>query len=719
MPLLPTPPESTSGVERAALSTILQNIVVDQQQAYVSPCRSSSNADDTAPIPIMESTSALLAVRALAKTSNGPPADNDYSALSWQILDSVLSAQETSGLIPRYFYPAQRHNDTEVQMRTPEYPDRKRRRSMHRSEGGPYLPNTAYPSPSLVGGEGTGVSVRISSPPFHASVALHAYYLSNQTDADLLALSGTYGRLYKYHQFFHEDIMRGCNFVGTDVSTSPCYNVIHPWESDAGQISPIWEKSLQLIKDKIDEEGWSAPFDVPEEVSISFDYPRKDTYDAILYLLECHRSASIKFESELCVDFSDPDRETDGNGNAFAFEEFLLKSCPFAILDVGNAAALARSDKDLVTIGTILRDEDIPRTSQPTRLQIDKTLSWSDRSSKVLDSLWDDKRSAYLSRTVVFDQNGPNATYTARNETMVLDVAVSSNFMPWWDIVPDGESRTSAMTFQLLQTEGDYAFNCAKYPIRSVGGCSPNNSFALIDPAKNYWVSSGMPYNGATGIGSYIQNSTLNLVCGLSNVERSNLTEACPKSTSFPAAYASDTFISLNKGGCGSTFTASAAAVYNIVVADKPFSYEPSPPISSSWVIFLIAIELAVALGIGISCVLLSMNMIHRLKAEDDGDAFVRLLRSQRANASFLYGDLGYEEIGSEEFGEEPGADFASLDIDDASASAAVGIGEELGLLQDNLTESPIVKASSPLSTVQRYLFGAGRAMGDGDDEHL
>ena len=75
MPLLPTPPESTSGVERAALSTILQNIVVDQQQAYVSPCRSSSNADDTAPIPIMESTSALLAVRALAKTSNGPPAE--------------------------------------------------------------------------------------------------------------------------------------------------------------------------------------------------------------------------------------------------------------------------------------------------------------------------------------------------------------------------------------------------------------------------------------------------------------------------------------------------------------------------------------------------------------------------------------------------------------------------------------------------------------------
>mmetsp|Transcript_28507 Transcript_28507/g.62048 ORF Transcript_28507/g.62048 Transcript_28507/m.62048 type:complete len:754 (-) Transcript_28507:45-2306(-) len=704
--------------QRRVLTAANTNTTQQRAQTFISPCLASNNDQQ---LPLQEATSALLAARAVAKTGDaGDTADGttneDYSAFTWDILDTMLSSAGSNGFIPRYRYSTDWNASATMTTATVA--------STNVSEMY-YISGTAYPSPLMFGDApssytagsvikngvpSTIVSGRISSPPFHATAALHSFYLSNQTDVDLWGLRRTFDGLWRYHRFLHEGLLRGCiydtanneegnlNNDGSELNQNdfvPCYNIIHPWESDIEQSSPLWLHAMQPIIDKTKEENWSPSFDLPREVLESFDYPKEDgVYDAMLYLIECHRNATIEFDAE--------QNQTGSNVGAdsfdpYAFEPYLLQRCPFAMLDVGNAAALARADQDLLTMCQILREEDIPHANRPTQLELDAIETWSVQSRMALDSLWDGDRRSYLSHSVIFQRMSPNETnwYTASNETVTLDVPISGNFMAaWGDLTEVADDRATAISYQLLQSHGAYAFNCDEYHIRSAGGCK---STAIIDAATNYWVSYGLMQSEETGLGRYIRNSTLNLVCHLPNVDGTSLTR-CPSDVTFPVAYDAQTGTALNRGGCSSTFTASAAVVFNLLVPDKPFEYVAPPPLSSSWVIFLISLELFIALGIGLSCVLLSVNMMRRLSSEDDGDTFVRLLRSQRADASFLYGDSADIAAGDEDVFDET-----------TSAAAAVGLGEELGRLQ----ESPIrVKASSPLRNVQRYLF-RGRARDD------
>ena len=699
-----------------------------QAQTFVSPCLTS---DSDRQLPLQEATSALLAARALAKTGGEDGTTNssskaggtsrsseDYSTFTWDIFHTILSSAGSNGFIPRYRYATDWNvsarkmsatmNTTTLQDGSETY----------------YISGTAYPSPNMFGKApfsytatsrtidndfpATFVSGRVSSPPFHATAALHSFYLSNQTDADLLGLRRAYDGLWHYHRFLHEGLMRGCIKDSDDnggewnqTNFVPCYNIIHPWESDIEQSSPLWKEAMQPTIEKMKKENWSPSFEIPKEVTESFDYPKEDgVYDAMLYLVECQRNATTQFEAA--------QNGTRRNGgadalNMYAFEPYLLQRCPFAMLVVGNAAALARADQDLVTMGEILGEEDIPQMNRPSRSELDAVATWSAQSRMVLDSLWDRDRRSYLSRSLVFERMSPihNDTnpYAASNKTVTLHVPIASNFMATWVNLPEvSDNRATAMLFQLLQREGEHAFNCDEYLIRSTGGCENK---AIIDPTTNYWVSYGLVHSGASGLGRYIRNSTLNLVCNLPNVDSTNLS-ICPEDVTFPDAYDALTGTALYKGGCGPTFTTSAAVVFNMLVPDKPFKYVATPPLSSSWVIFLIALELFIALGIGLSCVLLSVRMMRRLNSEDDGDAFLRLIRNQRADASLLYGDSANAATGND-----------NVFDDTPSAAAAVGIGEELGRLQ----ESPIrVKASSPLRNVQRYLFGS-RGGDDGDEE--
>lgn len=663
-------------------------------RAFISPCQPLSatvlGSESLNFLPLQETTSALLAARALAKTGGADldanvdtnSTTNDFSAFTWDIFDTILASMGTNGHIPRYAYPFNLNASHSQYIFGTTYQSARMFEGTTPKE---YKPAETHDAPPIF------ASGRISSPPFYATMALQSFYLSNQTSEDLIGLSRTFSRLERHHRFLHEDVMRGCECEDNcQHKNIPCYNIIHPLESNVDQSSPLWEDALQPIIEQMDSQSWIPPFQIPTEVIKSYDFPRKErAYDAMIYLIGCQRNATSSFRAE----------------RQQSFETYLLERCPFAMLDVGNTAALARADQDLLTIGEILFAEDISETRSPTRLELKDLATRSARSARILDSLWDDEIRSYVSRVVPFSKEVEiNGTHTPENETVPVDIPISSDFLGvwgWGGIIPDDfGQKATAMAFQLQRGMGRHAFNCGKFPISSIGGCSDR---ATVDPVVNFLASYSFIESGLRGLGLYIRNSTLNMICTLSNGDGANLS-SCPNNTAFPVAFGAKSSASLEKGGCSSTFTATAAVAFNVYVPDKAFQYTAPPPLSSSWVIFLIALELAFALGVGLSCVLLSISMIRRLNTEDDGDTFVRLLRTQRADTSFLYGDSPGEE-------DEGAREYKALQDDTASAANAAPLGEELGRLQGlerDAGASPIIKASSPLRNVQRFLFRKG-----------
>ena len=669
-------------------------------RTFISPCQPSStlvvnngwvsSSESLNFIPLQEATSALLAARALAKTGGADlDADvdtnsttNDFSAFAWEILDTMLASAGSNGHIPRYAYPFNWNSSHSQYIPGTSFPSASFFDGTAPKE---YTPAVAHDAPPIF------ASGRISSPPFHATMALHSFYLSNQTDTDLLGLSRTFSRLERYHRFLHEDVMRGCKVRGKNEEgqNTPCYIIIHPWESIVEQSSPLWEKALQPIIEQMDSESWSPAFQIPTEVMKSYDFPReKRLYDAMLYLVDCQRNATVSFGAN---------KNTTGAQNSF--ETHLLERCPFAMLDVGNAAALARADQDLLAIGEILLAGDIPRTERPTRLELQDLSARSERSTQILDSLWNEKSRSYQSRAIAFSKSGERTgTYTPTNETVPIAIPISSSFLGTWgwgDNNPGNfDEKTKSMAYQ-LQGRGRHAFSCGEYPISSIGGCRDQ---AIVDPAVNYFASFGLVGGGLGGLGRYIRNSTLNMICRLPNVDSSNLS-SCPNNAAFPSAFGARSSSPFDKVGCSSTCTATAAVIFNMYVPDKAFEYTAPPPPSSSWVIFLIALELAFALGVGLSCVFLSLRMMRHLNTENGG-------------FSFLYGDNpGEEDDGAQQY------DLQQNDT--ASAANAALLGEELGRLQGlerDVGASPIIKASSPLRNVQRFLFRTGVGESTVDD---
>ena len=357
--------------------------------------------------------------------------------------------------------------------------------------------------------------------------------------------------------------------------------------------------------------------------------------------------------------------------------------------------------------------EDVLKPKCLTRLELKDLAARSERSTQILDSLWNEKSRSYQSRAVTFSKTGErNETYTQTNETVTIGVLVSSSFLGAWgwgeNLQGNFDEKATAMAYE-LQGKGRHKFQCGEYPISSIAGCRDQ---AIVDPTVNYFTSYGLMGGGLGGLGRYIRNSTLNVICRL---ESTNLS-SCPNNTAFPSAFGARRFSNpLDKVGCSSTCTATAAVVFNMYVPDKAFGYTAPPPQSSSWVTLLIALELAFALGVGLSCVLLSLRMMRHLNTENDGETFARLFRTQRADASFLYGDTS--SPGEED---DRAQQYDLLQDDTASVANAISLGEELGRLQGlerDVGASPIITASSPLRNIQRFLFRTGIDESiDGDD---
>ena len=585
--------------------------------SFAAPC-------STAESSVLESTESLLVATAVAKGT-----ENQTSGWeAFDFFDSVfVTTKASSSILPKYSYPVEMDSST------------------GNVSSGYFIDNTKIPNWPMFyqipaaseycdpNNETTSSlcwldSNRVSAIPFHATFLLELISQLESKRGDtqesfpheqVEKIQDYWNRIYRYHQHLHEVVMRGCRFpesgdtndddddssnkdsTGKDDNDSvPCYNILHPWESLTDLDSPLWQMALQPTMDKVKSEHWERGWDLPAQVTESYDY-NEEVYNAMLYLLECQADVT--------------QNSTDEMGDIIVEEE-ILKNCPFAMLDIGYAAALAQSNVALLHAGMWLSVEtsvDFLSHSKLTNIQ-----KWSEQSQKVLEHLWDEESQSYLSQHATELQ--VNRTFP---EMIPSSVAVASNLMVFWmnwgsnfafpdegnDRPRPDDARLSEMASQLLQHSGKFSFDCGQNPLPSFG-CDEAGHTAIVNPILNYFVGLGMKRtnNDALAFGNYVSNSTLSLICG----EHQASMQCAINGTLFPAAFPVQN-APLPLDTCESSSIGTAAVLFHLLVGNVRFTYEkPIPPIRNSWVITLITVELSIAFFVGVSCVYLSLHLLRK-----------------------------------------------------------------------------------------------------------
>ncbi|KAL7532077.1 hypothetical protein ACHAWF_004007, partial [Thalassiosira exigua] len=588
----------------------------------------------------IESASSLIAARTLSKLGR--------SDLAWDFLRTLFGAQGKGGFVPRYAYL----NRTERAAGAGGEEGTLAEGAGWERFAGPYpgprlfeeAPRGRVPRSSCRGPDcevGVWSSNAIAAMPFHATYVLEAFYLSNQTIEDVTALQGLYPKLWDWHTYLHGRIVAKCPGSGNGGVAFPCLPVRHPWETVAPLTSELWKSSLDDISAVIAKEGWTPGFEVPEAVKLSFDYPGDEEYEAALYLSRC---------------LSEHGDKAEVTGKQSSHDDF-RSPCPFSMMDVGFTAALSRSDKDLIQIIRILADKNrISRHSQ----EVEETAQTrADRSARMLSALWDEGSGTFLNRRFEFvpgDKSSGKERFYVSNNTTLVDLPLGTNFLGLWDRVGN-TTRAGRTSSHLLRRKGKHAFDCGEYPLWSEGGCEEEASSREVLPSLNHLVSRGLGRNGAAGSERYLHTSTVNLVCGRPNADYSSdvvSPECIDDDRRFAVAFDAATALPLvdvgsNRSSCDAESPLVAAIVLDALVPDKPFRYESEPPISSSSVVFLIAAEMAVAFGVGLVCLVLSLNLMRRASADEEGDAFVRAMQEEREAEELLVHPPAADEVGEEE----------------------------------------------------------------------
>ena len=550
-------------------------------------------------------------------------------------------------------------------------------------------------------------SNRLAAVPFHGSVVLDMFYLSPQTKEDLEKLEFYFDRVYKLHGFWMDHVMKYCGVTasasastsastgpnneghlqkGSDTSIGQCYNIVHPWESVVEMNSPQWNDILKFVMEIVKEKEWVPPPNViPDHVKSSHQYPNDErVYHAMLYLLECQTNA---------IAINKP-------GN---YEKNLINQCPFAMMDLAHFSILSRSNSDLYQIGKILTSLYSAKAPSKTRLNVMK--GWTQRIKKIEDYLWDEDHTRdgsigrYASRSLLFlrrdaesgdgnDDDNHSICFDVNGSEFVKSHSAANLIV---DLNPAANSSrfTSSVVMPLMDRNEEFSFNCGGYPIWS-WACSRNdaNIDVVIDenrmssgsltapsiyPMMNYLISTSLKRNGAKGLASYIEQSTLQMMCASADERAYDVirlpTDTCDNLT-FGTAYSGRNGAPFNHASpCDMTSTISATILYNLLVPDGAFSFKPSPPIQHGWIIVLVIAEIAVAFSIGLSCLLLSLNLMQRLKKDAEGDAILQLARDQNEEESSRLleeegdvdraGDTGRAMVGEEDHssGSEGGED--------------------------------------------------------------
>ena len=512
---------------------------------------------------MQESTSSLLAARAFAKAKR--------FGLAWDAIDSLLASQYDDGFLPKYqFYP----NTSQFPLHNNHYAnDNDNDNDDNSSE----MPAMGY----------------ISGLPLYATVVLEVFGWSHQTPQDVKRLARAFPKIYRHHEYLH------INRVG--------YNVLHPWEllTDTS-LTDYWDKALGTVYQQMKRTNWtpSSQHDAlplqlveEEEEELLRRMPPR-LLDAGIYLLECHKNVTRQ-------NYKSHSHSTKKN-------DTLREECGFAVHDVAYAAVWAKANSDLQQVGEILWGKQLLTSSVDILAQLEL---WSLESNQQLYSLWRHDEQRFVSKTLSYPPDRYNDGWLTRRD--------ASNFVGLWQSRLN-QSFVEAQVFHLLQHQGPYAFDCGEYPLWSMGGCNANST---ISPLVNYLVSTGLVRNDAKGLGAYITNSTLNLMCG--SDDGNDLTQ-CPMPLSFlpfyPPTTLATTTTTTTSSLCGSTSTLTGAVAYNMLLPDLPLNFAIAPPLTKTWVLVLVGLELFIAFAMGLGCLLMSLHLRSLLRpprnhTDDEGES--------------------------------------------------------------------------------------------------
>jgi hypothetical protein len=295
---------------------------------------------------------------------------------------------------------------------------------------------------------------------------------------------------------------------------------------------------------------------------------------------------------------------------------------------------LAQADADLYELARVL-ELVLPEShySRSKRKQFQQQIQyleqWQNDNTRLFqEALWHEERQTYLSK--YYDPVSGQMEW--------VDDAVSNNLLAFWNVAAIendpmqyskdnvdkdtdlSRERLKEMSLQLLRRGGNkdrpYSFDCGSFPLWSKGGCqekyyAPTTStrkpekVPIIQPIMNYLVASGLWRNDdLETFGRYMSDESLDLLWFRS-------TGVYGEAYSVSAPYSNLATLDT----CGNTSTLTAAIVYNIMVPDPAHAHRiPLPPIRRSWVITLITVELFVAFSIGVSCLVVSLNLVRTLR---------------------------------------------------------------------------------------------------------
>ncbi|GMH47069.1 hypothetical protein TrVE_jg166 [Triparma verrucosa] len=560
-------------------------------EKYVTECPSLSN--------YIESTLSLISSRGYA--------GNGDSTRSSEELKSLLSSQTSTGVIPLLRYP-EYSTDLSPYLNGSLYPSELgwTNDAFNRSDVDVYVPGSTYVNSDVDCPK--NVSMVIGTP-WHGVVALENFYFSSQTATDVSDLKTAFDKIYKFHSYIHT---KRLPFE---------LNILHPFESSIPLSNPMWEEALEEAIGVYEAEGWTPNPPIPDSLRKLPDFPPNEkVFIASLYLLEClsHYSYSI-------------------------YE--ITTSCPFSMIDVGFGSALAASDIALKQISVILKDKNLG-----VGKDVEGILGgWGKESIRGVEELWEGEG---FRNKVSYDAN----------LTRVLEVNVLSDFYAGFgyysdvrrasEVIEDKEmegGEVDRLVFGLLDGSGEGSFRCGNWPIPMTGcGGIGRGRDGGIDPVGNWVVARGMEMQGAEGVGHWIRNSTINMVCGAAGGGQS--WDDC--SELFPRYFNYETGGPL-EGVCGNASSVTAASFANLVFQDPVLSFSSAPPLNTTWVLVIIVSELVVAFLIGILCTVFSVTLFKKLRKDkvdvNDDNVFENIRNEQLEQL----GLVGWEGNEGERLGEE------------------------------------------------------------------
>ena len=608
--------------------------------SFIAPCGVVGNTS------VMESTSSLLVATALTKADNLTLNNHTYNL--WYYFNALFAVPSMAGFLPKYSYLTNNnrskdddddgkndnhdHQNYVANTRIPNWNMFfSRNNRLHKNNSTQPLPCDSFKDPTKCW-LGSG---RVSTTPFHGTALLELVLSLERKEDKIMISHGQLDTLYKYwnriftyHEFLHEIVMRGCTSSITkkggynQSNAPPCYNIVHPWESMINVQAPIWKKEvLRPAMTVITHSNWTVPFDIPNQVKESYDYD-PDVYAATIFLNECLSNQTRG--NETAGEFYPYQYQQDNDAEE-SYENRIVQRCPFAMLDVGFASALAQSDEDLRRVALWLRQRDVA-----SNFQFHKFVEWRDQSRYVMKLLWNKNERSFLPRYALpkkdsnSDDSFPIMTYAK--------TPIANNLMVFWqqlngdEVDESGKQRWDSgtddrmhqMAQYMLHHDGKSSFDCQGIPLWS-GGCSDLTS--IIDPIQNFFVGVGLSRNRESLLvfGDYITNATIDLI--LPNTSASVVATGANNPNfyeAFPAA-AKHTHLALDQ--CGATSTSTAAIFYQLLVDDFDFVFElPIPPIRNSWILTLISLELLFAFTVGVSCICLSLGLVRQENSSQEQD---------------------------------------------------------------------------------------------------